>query len=540
MEVLTKIRKGGKIKMRHFLWKGKRSTKLTDEVLKKRREDSFMKRIKNILVALLSVLTVGVGATACDLGGGSSESGVVSENSNQASSKEIISSEENSSVEESSEEESIEESSSEDDSSVEDEEERTPSEGLDYTLSDDGTYYIVTGIGTCTDTAVIIPSTYNELPVTSIGEEAFRSCSSLTKVVIGDSVTSIGSNAFYKCESLTEVVIPSSVTSIGGGTFQRCTSLTEIEIPDSVTSIGAGAFHKTGYYNDENNWEDGVLYIGKYFITAKTDITGKNIIKDGTLCISDFAFENCESLTEVVIPASVTSIGTTAFTYCSNSSLTEIMVDENNANYSSIDGNLYNKDATTLIQYAKGKTDASFTIPNSVTSIDWRAFYNCEGLTKVVIGGGVTSIGIGAFMECGSLTEVVIPASVTSIGYDAFYKCSSLTEVVIPDSVTSIGQETFRGCTSLTSVVIGNSVTSIGMSSFFDCISLTSVVIGNSVTSIGMSSFFDCISLTSVVIGNSVTSIDDYAFYGCDGLTEVVIPDSVMSIGILRSEIVVV
>ena len=173
----------------------------------------------------------------------------------------------------------------------------------------------------------------------------------------------------------------------------------------------------------------------------------------------------------------------------------------------------------------------SVTIPNSVTSIGGYAFFGCTSLTSVTIPNSVTSIGREAFKGCSSLTSVTIPNSVTSIGYSAFYNCTSLTSVTIPDSVTSIGDTAFYDCSSLTSVVIGNSVTSIGDHAFQNCTSLTSVTIPNSVTSIGGYAFFGCTSLTSVTIPNSVTSIGNRAFYGCSSLTSVTIPNSVTSIG---------
>ncbi len=173
----------------------------------------------------------------------------------------------------------------------------------------------------------------------------------------------------------------------------------------------------------------------------------------------------------------------------------------------------------------------SITIPNSVTSIGEKAFYSCTGLTSITIPNSVTSIGKYAFDGCTSLTSITIPNSVTSIGEKAFYSCTGLTSVSIGNGVTSIGDYAFSGCTGLTSVTIGNSVTSIGEYAFEDCWRLTSVTIPNSVTSIGWDAFAGCTGLTSITIPNSVTSIGNCAFYGCTGLTSITIPNSVTSIG---------
>ena len=167
----------------------------------------------------------------------------------------------------------------------------------------------------------------------------------------------------------------------------------------------------------------------------------------------------------------------------------------------------------------------------SVTSIGYRAFDGCSGLTSVTIPNSVTSIGSTAFSDCSGLTSVTISNSVTSIGSSAFSGCSGLTSVTIPNSVTSIGSFAFYGCSGLTSVTIPNSVTSISDGAFNRCSGLTSVTIPNSVTSIDGSAFYGCSGLTSVTIPNSVTTIGEDAFSRCGGLTSVVIGSGVTSIG---------
>ena len=267
------------------------------------------------------------------------------------------------------------------------------------------------------------------------------------------------------------------VKSIGDHAFSYCKEVTSVSIPNSVTSIGKEAFY--GY----------------------------------------------NKLASVTIPNSVTYIGELAF----YGRLMEINVEYDNPSYASIDGILYNKDVTTLIQCPWVK--ASIEIPNSVTSIGEWALGDCHNLTSAIIPNSVKSIGERAFSGCIKLTSVNIPNSVTHIGNRAFYYCERLTSMTLPNSVTSIGERTFYNCTEMKSVTIPNSVTSIGNGAFFNCSGLKSVAIPNSVTSICDSVFSYCANLTSMTIPNSVTSIGKEAFYCCGRMTSVTIPNSVTFIG---------
>ena len=296
----------------------------------------------------------------------------------------------------------------------------------------------------------------------------------------------------------------------------------------ATTSLWAEDFSVGGiYYNYLDGNNVAVTYRGNnygYYYYSGAVTIPETVTYNGTTysvtSIGNYAFTDCYSLTSITIPNSVTSIGWYAFSGCS--SLTSINVDVNNPNYCSIDGVLFNKDKTTLIQYPIGNTRTEYTIPNSVTSIGEGAFGDCSSLTSITIPNSVTSIGSYAFRDCSSLTSITIPNSVTSIGDYALGYCSSLTSITIGNSVTSIGDCAFSGCSSLTSITIPNSVTSIGDYAFWYCSSLTSITIPNSVTSIGSSAFEGCSSLTSITIPKSVTSIGDCAFWGCSSLTTVI------------------
>ena len=424
---------------------------------------------------------------------------------------------------------------------------------------------------------IVIPNKYEGFDITSISSHGFEDAIYLEEIVIPNSVTYIGYHAFYGCSSLTiycEVESepsgwdsywnPSDRPVYWGVTLEDIKDIIEqngiryliingeaivigyvgndaqVVIPltikvgwftyYSVTSIGDSAFQDCGSLTSIVI-PDSVTSIGYsafYDCDSLTSVT----IGDSATSIGDFAFGDCDSLTSVTIGDSVTSIGSYAFSECS--SLTSIVIPESVTTI----GSRAFYDCTSLtsitLPFVGEKVDGSgethFGYIFGASSYFENDHYVPTSLKEVIITGG-NSIGDSAFYKCSSLTSIVIPNSVTSIGEEVFKGCSSLTSIVIPNSVTSIGSRSFSECRSLTSVTIGDSVTSIGSYTFEYCYSLTSIVIPDSVTTIGYSAFYDCYSLRSVTIGDSVTSIGSSAFEGCRSLTSIVIPDSVTSIG---------
>ncbi|MBR5240254.1 MAG: leucine-rich repeat protein [Clostridia bacterium] len=446
--------------------------------------------------------------------------------------------------------------------------------------------------------------THFEIPssVTNIGDYAFGGCEGIASITIPDSVVSIGDYAFRYCTGLTSIKIPNMVTSIGDYTFSGCEGITSITISDSVTSIGDSAFERCFslqdvYYNGSRaDWgkitvgssnsylTNATIHFDPFFGNVTYTITNGEVtitdcdtavegelvipdtvkgypvtaignsafyscnkltgitIPDSVATIGNQAFRSCSMLSGITIPKSVTTIGDEAFSTCSG--LTKFTVDGNNPNYSSLDGNLYNKEKTMLVCYAGGKDDTHFEIPSSVTTIGDYAFYNCDSLTSISIPDSVTTIGNYAFYSCTRLANVIISECATSIGNYTFSSCARLTSVVIPDSVTKIGTYAFNGCSKLSEVTIGNGVGTIGKQAFNGCTSLSSFKVDgdNRKFSSYDGNLYNKNQATLVQyalgkaethfdIPSNVTTVGDYAFYGCKKLKSITLPASVTKIG---------
>jgi hypothetical protein len=421
---------------------------------------------------------------------------------------------------------------------------------------------------------------------------------SIYSVAISSGVTHVGSYAFYNCAHLGSAIIPEGVTSIGNSAFVCCFDLLSVSLPYSLQSIGVGVFQACSSLlcigvadtNPFFSTLDGVL-----FNKGRTTLIQFPGGKSGTYSvpasvtrIGYLSFANCR-LTGVTILEGVTIIENIALQACTY--LISIDVAGGNPVFSSLDGVLFNKDKTTLIQVPGGKSGA-YTVPESVTRIGDNAFVCCLNLTGVIIPPSVTSLGFGVFQSCVKLTELAIPSGVTSIGPYTFSYCSVLKTITIPVSVTSIGDNAFNSCPALTDVYYGGSaaqwsavsiganngslagaamhyggsgttplsgacgtgltwsldtgtgvLTISGAGAMTDwsyaskapwygySASINSIVLSVGVTHIGAYAFYYCSHLTDAVIPEGVTSIGDSAFSCCLALTSITLPSSLQSIG---------
>ena len=262
--------------------------------------------------------------------------------------------------------------------------------------------------------------------VTAIGYNAFYGCTDLTSVTLPNSMKDIGSGAFTACRALTSVNIPNSVTNIDNGAFNECSALTSIVIPSSVTSIGSSAFLSCSgltsiVVESDNQYYDSRDNCNALIETAtNTLITGcqNSTIPNTVTTIAFWAFLNCSGLTSIEIPSSVTGISQQAFSNCKG--LTTMRVSDDNQYYDSRDN------CNAIIETASNTVIAgckNTIIPNTVTTIGTNAFSGCSEMTSIVIPNSVTTIGYEAFHSCHGLKSINIPNSVSTIDGYAFYYC---------------------------------------------------------------------------------------------------------------------
>ncbi|MBQ8292514.1 MAG: leucine-rich repeat protein [Bacilli bacterium] len=459
-------------------------------------------------------------------------------------------------------------------SKVEAESESTGSVGLQYTLNSGGASYAVTGIGTCTDTNVVIPNEYNGLPVTSIEANAFKHCKDIITVEIPENIVEIGDDAFYSCLKLKDLIIEGNNNSmtIGSYAFYYCRVLNNVYFKGTVEEWCKISF-KDSYSNPMNytsNFymlnEKGeykkvtkleipstVTSIGNYQFAGLYDLR-EVIIPNTVTSIGDSAFAGCYSLTSIEIPESITKISDYAFSSCyiynlvNNSNLGISIGSSNYGNIAHYTIKLTNKDGSVkqkngvmeyiekdgfvfikekevykLINYVG--SEETVTLPLDINGNKYTIF-QMRGVKNLIIPEGFTEINDYAFYDCSTLESVKIPTSVTRIGNYAFNGCKNLTELFIPNSVENLGSSAFSYCNNLNKVIFeeNSKITYFSDRLFEGSKNLIEISIPKGVTDIyGLYSycFSTCFGLESIEIPSSVKYIGGQAFNYCVSLTNV-------------------
>lgn len=355
---------------------------------------------------------------------------------------------------------------------------------------------------------------------------AYNKESAATSYTVPNGVETIEYYAFGLSFNLEKVVIPNTVTDIEELAFYNCSNLKEIEMSESVTHIGAHVFDNTALTEI-----DGGYYIGDCLVGVNNEFTGDFIIKDGTRLVADGAIRGKENLNTIAVPESVEIIGEYAFLNFYNDALNadgfeNITVAENNKNFCSEGGVMFNKDKTELLYYPSGKDDSTYTVPNSVKKLARASFTTCR-LEKLYLPDTLETIDESAFQEC-KMTTVEIPESVKYIGKYAFIR-SGIETIELPESITLIETATFENCYKLNSVTFKGDVTNIGDYAFNRCTKLSSVDIPDTVTNIGVGAF-QSTDIEEIELPNSLEYIGEYAFNNCANLQEVTIPNNKLEI----------
>ncbi len=425
-------------------------------------------------------------------------------------------------------------------------------EGKDVTRIDEGGFYTIDNL-----VSVTIPGT-----VKSIGNKAFYSCEELSSVTLAEGLEIIEEDAFCQCRKLGSITLPESVTSIERGAFVNCDLLSGITVPKGVVSIAPYAFggsreveinvspenshyasvdgclynkDKTTILECDKELEEGALPASVTSIGRSAfcnSMTSSLMLPEGLVSIEDYAFYN-SNIYAITITKNVASIGKGAF-----AGLSEINVSPENSHYVCVGGCLYNRGKTEILACA-------------------------QSVTEVVLPEGLTNICDNAFMECRELTSVTLPNSLENIGNNAFYDCSRLSSITFSEGLKNIGNYAFKACSHLSSITLPEGLENIGISAF-SASGLSSITVPESVVSIGYDAFEDCedltvnqkkgsyyeyslledeaveiekyhgsdgtISVPAVIAGRKVQGIGWGAFKDCSSLNSITLPEGLVSI----------
>lgn len=297
------------------------------------------------------------------------------------------------------------------------------------------------------------------------------------------------------------VIVKEGTRFIAGGAFEDCAdTLESVSLPDSLESIGYSSFRSCNKLNEI-------------------------ILNSGLKRIDNYAFYSCKGLSSIIIPETVEWLGYEAFGYCASLSDVEVNNSLCEINSQAFIETQYYKDENnwdndllyvgSCLVKAKSTLIGSRTIRNNTSRIAGSAFYNCVGLTGIILPNSVEYIDDYAFSDCSGLKEITLSTSLKSIGNYAFENCTALKSIAIPDSTTRLGERAFYFCSALSNASFGSGLCEIERYTFLNCSALTRVSIPGNVKSIGDASFAGCSSLSSVTLSEGLETIEEFAFDSC-------------------------
>lgn len=383
------------------------------------------------------------------------------------------------------------------------------------------------------------------------------------------------SDSYSYDEDVYKVVVPENIVRLGEQTFYACTNLNQIKLHDKIQRIGKRAFDKTAYYEDADNWSEGVLYIGDALIKADPDLISETYqVKAGTRLVADGAFEGCENLTAIVLPGTVEYIGADAFSgtglmdnkenWSNNALIIEhvlISVDKEYNGVFSVPESVRTI-ADCAFEHAKV---TKVTTPNTLKFIGNNAFWDCQELVSISLGRSVETLGRGPFRMCNKLEtisvhkdnenltvidgvlynhqlssvircpqmvsgKIVLPHTIKKIDAYAFEWCTEIESVELPEGCVFIGNSAFSTCENLSDVILPKTMEYIDTSAFSYCNSIKSISIPDNVYYLGKYAFSCCLNLKEVKIGDGVEELKYCLFESCEKLNNVTLGDNIKEI----------
>lgn len=448
----------------------------------------------------------------------------------------------------------------------------TSSAGLAFELSDDETYYWVSGIGECTESDIVISYVHEGKPVKGVRTFAFKDCNKITSVYLDKGIEKIESYAFFKCNNLINVTLNEGLEEIEEYAFRNCYKLSEVRNLSSLgltlgdDENGYVAYYADNVYKDETPFSPFSVSVDGFIIDEKesqarllgyvgtaTELTLPSLIADKSYEVYERCFYGCADITKLTFGTGVEKFGAGSFDGCEKLATVEytatfddwceIEFADENANPLSAGAKLYmNDELIEEIEFSSEAKDipayafcgyqhvTKVTIETGAcTKIGNDAFNGCSNLSIVFIGNSIKQIGARAFQHCENLTDLALTTAVERIEDSAFAYCKKLSEISFPSTLTFIGRQAFFKNLALTSLEIPASVLEIGNEAFSEC-SVVTLTLNEGLQTLGAGVFSNCQALVTVRIPHSVTSVGESAFNRCSGLDLLIVGDGITKI----------